>query len=115
MAFTYKMPARKHPETGEFIVRCWKDGKRYPAGDAFESTMEDAQGTFDCLTERHKDKSRWKILKEDTCGRGEPADEIADNLTWKEALDFLAKQSPTGRYTYLLFPLVDAEGEEIVY
>lgn len=58
--FTYKVASRKN-QFGEWKVLCFKDGKRYPDGDAFEATKEDAIATCNALEE--SERSRFEKLK----------------------------------------------------
>ena len=47
--FTYTFNGRKN-QWGEFVLRCYQDGKRYPDGDYFTDDKSDAQQTFDTLS-----------------------------------------------------------------
>ena len=48
--FTYTLRRRKN-DWGEFVVRCWKDGKRYEPGDYFTDEWADACNTMVRLRE----------------------------------------------------------------
>lgn len=43
--FTFKLASRKNAY-GEWVVYCYRNGKRYPAGDAFETDKLAAEGTL---------------------------------------------------------------------
>ena len=46
--FAYTFNGRKN-QWNEYVVRCYKWGKRYPDGDYFADDKQDAQQTFDHL------------------------------------------------------------------
>lgn len=49
--FTYKLANRKN-EYGEWVIRCRKDGVRYPEGDYFTDDKGDAIATLADLEKR---------------------------------------------------------------
>lgn len=44
-SITFRLPTRRN-EVGEFVIKCYKNGKRYEAGDYFADDWEDAVGTL---------------------------------------------------------------------
>lgn len=46
--FAYTFNGRRNM-FNEFVIRCYKWGKRYPEGDYFTDDKTDAQQTFDSL------------------------------------------------------------------
>lgn len=46
--FTFTLTGRKN-EFGEYRITCFKDGKRYPDGDYYTESMQDAENTLKFL------------------------------------------------------------------
>ncbi len=64
--YEYVMPVRKDRQTSEWIVRCYvvtDRVRRYPDGDCYESSREDAQASYDALV-RHETARRESLLPE---------------------------------------------------
>lgn len=50
--FTYKFGTITN-EYDEYVIRCFKNGMRYPEGDYFTDDKKDAEDTFKFLNERN--------------------------------------------------------------
>lgn len=40
---------QKRNEFGEYVIQCWRDGKRFPDGDYFTDDLRDARETLKLL------------------------------------------------------------------
>ena len=48
--FEYRLNTRKN-QFGEYVIRCFLDGKRYPDGDYFTDDKQDATDTLNALNQ----------------------------------------------------------------
>lgn len=46
--------SKKRNELGEFVVKCYRNGKRYPDGDYYTNDYQDAKQTMDALKQTAK-------------------------------------------------------------
>jgi hypothetical protein len=53
MKDTFKLSKKKN-EFDEYVVKCYRNGKRYPNGDYFATDWDDAQGTLKHMREKCK-------------------------------------------------------------
>jgi hypothetical protein len=51
MKDTFKLSKTKN-DFGEYVIKCYRDGKRYPDGDYFTDDWADAQGTLKHMREK---------------------------------------------------------------
>lgn len=60
--FTFTLPLHKE-QHGQFVIRCLKNGKRYPAGDYFADDKDDCQATYVAMVSKDKTDC-LKLIKE---------------------------------------------------
>lgn len=52
---TFKFNGRKN-EYGEYVVKCWDNGERYPEGDYLTNDKNDAEGTCRLLNKANSEQ-----------------------------------------------------------